>query len=174
METMTNTSCSTIFPNATLLAEITCEIEERHKRNRILVIHNLPECSKKDDEVANVSKLIEEILQDEHTCEYEVDEISKQPKMYRLGNKSAHKVRSLKVHLKSSEMRDTILDNARKLATSSSYQQVVIQKDMTPLEREHIKRLVYEKKRRNLEAKSKEGQEERRRRRTWTIPGGIM
>ncbi len=172
MEAKKTTRCSTIV--ASLMDEVICELEEKNKRNRILVIHNLPECNKQDDEVANVSKLIEEILQDEHTCEYEVDGISKQPRIYRLGNKSPHKVRSLKVHLKSSEMRDKILDNEQKLATSSSYQRVVIKKDMIPLERTYIKTLVSEKKIRNHEAKSKQEVEERRRRRTWTIPGGIM
>ena len=90
------------------------------------------------------------------------------PKVYRLGQQSTHRVRSLKVHFKSTEMKDEILTKARRLVNSENYRSVVIQKDMTPLERMHLKKLVHEKKKRNYNARLNNEEP------NWTIRGGIV
>ncbi len=163
------TNCNSLsYPDGTSIAEIINELEERNKRKKSLVIHNLPETSNAEDELANVSTLITEILQDCSAFEFETDKHSNKPRLYRLGRKSSHNKRSLKVHLKSSETRDQILANSRILSKSPYYKGIVIQKDMTPLERIHLKRLVYEKNRRNHEKRSNHLEA------NWTIRGGIL
>ncbi len=154
--------------DVTSIAEITNEMEERNKRKTSLVVHNLREASSTDEEIATVTNLISEILPDQQEFGFEADPYSKKPRMYRLGMKTPHRQRSLKIHFKSEEYKDQVLANARRLAKSETHQSVVIQKDMTPLQRIHLKRLLHEKKRRNYEARSK--QEEP----NWTIRGGIL
>ncbi len=103
-----NETSSMNYPDATSIAEIATELEERNKRRKSLVIHNLPESSNHEDEVTKVSALIEEILHDHHNFEFETEEPSRKPRLYRLGTKTRQKVRTLKVHLKYPETRDHI------------------------------------------------------------------
>ena len=56
----------------------------------------------------------------------------------------------MKCHLKSKEVCDQVLLHSRKLTKSGSFNQVVLQKDLTFMQRTQIKHLVQEKKRRNL------------------------
>ncbi len=168
IQTMETNNSSMNYPDATAIAEITTELEERNKRRKSMVIHNLPEANNQGDEAANVSSLIEEILQDHHTLEFEKEPSTQDPRLYRLGKKSAQRVRTLKVHLKCPETRDRILANAWRLASSTKHKGIVVQKDMTPLERIHLQRLVHEKNRRNYEARSNQQEA------NWTIRGGIL
>ncbi len=106
------TKCSSMnYPDARVISEITSKLEERNKRRKSLVIYNLPGANNHEEETANVSTLIEEILQDPHTPEFEKELPDQDPRLYRLGKKSAQRVRTLKVHLKSPETRDKILAN---------------------------------------------------------------
>ncbi len=57
-------SCPMKYPDVTSLAEVANELQERNKRARSLVIHNLPEAIDSDQEVKNVSSLLREILPD--------------------------------------------------------------------------------------------------------------
>ncbi len=128
-------SCNlTSYPDITSVAEVTNELQERNKRARSLVIHNLPEADNHEQEINNVSNLLHEILPDCQGTEYEHELFSQKPKVYRLGHKINNRVRSLKVHLKSAEIKDEIIAHARRLAAYENYRTVVIQKDMTPLE----------------------------------------
>ncbi len=149
------------------IAEMTNELEERNKRSKGLVIHNLPEGSDIEDE-ERVSKLLREVLESKTKVEVESDENTSMLRMYRLGRKQPNKTRSLKVHLKSAKTRDLILDNARRLSLSEDFNKIVIQKDMTPLERIHLKQLVHEKNRRNHLARMNHEEP------NWTIRGRII
>ena len=70
--------------------------------------------------------------------------------------------------LTSSETCVFTLENARKLSRSVKYKSVVLQKDLTPLERLNLKKLVREKRLRNLNATNM-GEEA-----DWIIRGGIL
>ncbi len=155
------------YPDPMTIAEMANEIEERTKRNKNLVIHNLPEGNYLEDE-EEVSKLLCEVLDCKTKVEVETDEYTSKPKIYRLGRKESNKVRSLKIHLKTASTRDQILENTRRLSSSNNFSNTVIQKDMTPLERVHLRRLVYEKNRRNHIARMNQQEP------IWTIRGGII
>ena len=161
-------SNTTIYPDVTCLAEVANELQERNKRARSLVIHNFPESSNSEQEVTNVSSLLQEILPNCEGIEFECERFSNKPKVYRLGQPSVNRVRSLKVHLKYAEIKEEIIYNARRLANSEKYRTVVVQKDLTPLERIHLKNLVYEKNRRNHVARSSQDEA------NWTIRGGVL
>ncbi len=164
--TVSNCSFSR-FPDNTTLAEVSNELQERNKRARSLVIHNLPETSSDEQELSKVSNLLQEVLPGCKDIEFEQNLLNQKPRIYRLGQ-SRNRVRSLKVHLKSVEIKEEILANARRLANSVNHREVVIQKDMTPLERIQLKRLVHEKRRRNHAARASQQEA------NWTIRGGIL
>ena len=57
--------------------------------------------------------------------------------------------RSIKCHLKSEDLCEQLLMQSRKLTHSHEFCQVVLQPDMSFLQRTHLKQLVIEKKLRN-------------------------
>ncbi len=128
----------------------------------------MPEATNDDDDMKQVKEVINEITQldIEHTLDYN-SETSK-PRVYRLGRKMTGRTRTLKVHVKSAEVCEDILSNARRLSNSERYSSVVIQKDLTKLEQKQLKRLVLEKKRRNSQAQAF-GEEP-----NWTICEGLL
>ncbi len=156
------------YSDPTSLVEVANEIQERNKRARSLVIHNLPEAINGEEEMKNVSSLLQEILPNCERIEFECDQFSQKPKVYRLGQPSSNRVRSLKVHLKHAEIKEDIICNTRRLASSENYRTVVVQKDLSPLERIHLKNLVYEKNRRNHAARARQQEA------NWMIRGGIL
>ena len=156
------------YPDTVTVAEITNELEERNKRKSSLVVHNLPEPTNENDDEVHVSKLLREILDDPNEDVFPTDVDISGKKLFRFGQRMPHRVRSLKVHLKSTELRDKVLMNSRRLIKSENYSNIVLQKDMTPMERVHLKKLVYEKKRRNFEARQNNEEP------NWTIQGGIL
>ncbi len=149
-------------------AAVSNELCERKKREMNLVIHNLPETASEEHDIATVKDLLEEISKNDLKQELQIDPFTNQPRIYRLGRKSASKMRTIKVHLKSSNVREYILDNCRRLADSVKFKAVVLQKDMTVLEREHLKRLLFEKKRRNDLAKTVHEEP------NWIIRSGVL
>ncbi len=169
MKPVTSTVSSYIeqYPDPITIAEMTNELEERNKRNKGLVIHNLPEGGNDSDE-EKVLKLLCEVLDSKTNIEVDTDEYTSKLRIYRLGKKQPNKVRSLKIHMRSARTRDQILENARRLSHSYNFNNIVIQKDMTPLERIQLKRLVYEKNRRNHVARMNHEDA------NWTIRGGVI
>ncbi len=167
-QTLTSQIIPTSCPDNVTVAEIVNELEERNKRNSSLVIHNLPESTDENDDVVHVSNLLHEVLDNPNEVLFPTDIEISRPKIHRFGQRKSHRVRSLRVHLKSAVLCDKILSISRRLMKSENYSNIVLQKDMTPMERIHLKRLVYEKKRRNHEAM--QNQEEP----NWTIQCGIL
>ena len=98
----------------------------------------------------------------------EKDQITNKPRVYRLGKKTPGKNRSIKCHLKSKEMCEAILSQSRRLSESSTFSQVVLQGDLTPLQRSHIRQLVNEKKKRNAIARKNNQDTD------WIIRGGKL
>ncbi len=155
-------------PDVVTVVEIANELEERNKRRSSLVVHNLPEPTNENDDEVHVSNLLREVLDNPNEAVFPTEGELPGPKLFRFGQRMPHRVRSLKVHLKSKEVRDKVLSNARRLMKSENYSTIVLQKDMTPMERVHIKKLVHEKKRRNFEAKQNREEPD------WIIQGGIL
>ncbi len=154
-------------PDAYHIAAITNEMCERKKRDKSFVIHNLPEANEEQD-LKSVSEIMEEIIQENVEAEIEQEVFTEKPRIYRLGRKTNSKPRTMKIHLRSTELCDQILSKARWLSSSTKYKSVVIQRDLTLLERQHLKGLVSEKRRRNNLAKAQNEESD------WTIRDGIL
>ena len=156
------------YPDTVTVAEITNELEDRNKRSSSLVVHNLPESTNENDDEVHVSKLLQEVLDDPNEAVFPTYIDFPGQTLIRFGQRMPHRVRSLKVHLQSPELCDKVLSNARRLIKSENYSNIVLQKDMTSMERIHLKKLVYKKKRRNFEARQNHEEP------NWTIRGGIL
>ncbi len=167
-QTLASQTNAMSYPDPVTVAEVTNELEERNKRRSSLVVHNLPEPTNENDDEIHVSKLLCEVLDNPNEAVFPTDVEISGPKLFRFGRRMPHRVRSLKVHLKSTELRDKVLSNCRRLMKSENYSNIVLQKDMTPMERIHLKKLVYEKKRRNFEARQNHEEP------NWMIRGGIL
>ncbi len=149
------------------IAAVTNELEERNKRKRSIVLHNVPESHDPSDDFKTVKQILQEVI----GKEVEFEEMNNKPRIYRLGRRDAQsevKTRSIKVHLKSADDCVEILRNLRKLSQSVQHTCVVIQHDMTPMQRNHIKMLVTEKRRRNNQAIVNNEEPD------WTISSGCL
>ncbi len=132
-----------------LISSITNELSERKTREANFVIHNLPETPIENDDIERVKEIIEEIMQVDCTEELQRDIYTSKPNIYRMGGRADGKKRTVKVHLTSAKLRENIISNSRRLADSVKYKTVVVQRDLSILERQHLRQLVAEKKRRN-------------------------
>ncbi len=154
-------------PDAYHIAAITNELCERRKRDKSFVIHNLPETSEEQD-FKSACEIIEEIVQEDAELEIEREVLTNKPRVYRLGRKANNKARTMKIHVQSTELCEQILSKSRRLSSSTKYKTVVVQRNLTLLERQHLKRLVAEKRRRNDLAKSQNEESD------WTIVDGTL
>ena len=126
------------------MLEVTNEVDQRRKRRRNLVIHNIEESEDATQVFEKVRVILQEVMHDKALVDQQLT------KVYRLGKPaSPGRNRSVKMHLKCEDFCHSILQNSRNLSTSKSYSNIVIQSDLTPLQRHHIKSLVQEKKERN-------------------------
>ncbi len=130
-------------PYDELMLTITNEVDQRHKRRRNLVIHNVEESVDATQECEKVRDILEEIVKEKSTVDEHLSS------MYRLGKQSPGKNRTIKVHFNCENFCQSILQNTKKLRESRLYNNIVIQADLTPLQRNHLKSLVREKKERN-------------------------
>ena len=74
-------------------------------------------------------------------------------KAYRLGKQpSPGRNRTIKIHTKCEDFCHSILQNSRDLSISKYYSNILVQSDLTPLQRHHLKSLVHKKRERNLRA----------------------
>ncbi len=146
-----------------LIAELANELEERQKRTKSLVIHNVPESRTDKEDFDTVAEIVNTVTGKE------LDPTKASiTKFYRMGHRSQSKGRSIKVHFTTTEMSAYTLENARKLSRTEKYKSVVVQKDLTPLERLNLKKLLTEKRLRNLNA-TRVGEEA-----DWIIRAGIL
>ena len=146
-----------------LIAELASELEERQKRTKSVVIHNVPESRTEEEDFDTVAEILNTVTGKE------LDSTKASiTKFYRMGHKNQSKGRSIKVHFTTTEMSACTLENARRVSRTDKYKTVVVQKDLTPLERLNLKKLVTEKRKRNLNA-TKVGEEA-----DWIIRGGIL
>ncbi len=130
-----------------LIAELSNEMEERQKRKNSIVIHNVPESISEQEDSDAISDILKEVIGEKaNTDECNI------VRSYRMGRRHPSRGRSIKVHFTSSAICEHILENARKLVGSNKHKSVVLQKDLTTLERLNLKKLVMEKRKRNLAA----------------------
>ncbi len=157
---------SELCPNE-LVAEISNEIEERRKRQKSVVIHNVPETDNQIDDVNVVTDIIQ------HVKEVRRDEVEAIiVQVYLMGQRHRYpnKGRSIKVHLISPETRSYLIEKSRSLRLSSStkHKSVALQKDLTPLERLQLRKLVREKRLHNTQARGNGEEPE------WIIRNGTL
>ncbi len=135
-----------ICPND-LVAEISNEIEERRKRQKSMVIHNLPETGSRSDDFDVVTDIIQYVSEEER------EEVkARVVQVYRMGHRHPNRGRTIKVHFNSDDFSEYLLGKSRRLISNVEYKGAVLQKDLTPLERLHLRKLVREKKMRNNQA----------------------
>ncbi len=144
------------------------ELCDRKNRETNFVIHNLPESTSEELDAESVNEIMEEIMQ--HKCAQwlEKDTFTNKPRIHRMGRQVEGRSRTIKVHLRSATLRESIISNSRRLSSSERYNSVVVQRDMTALERKCIKELVMEKKKRNDVARAMNQEPD------WTIHNGIL
>ncbi len=146
--------------------EVANELDDRQRRKGNLVLHNVPENSDQECDEDAVKSILKHVVDKE--VDVQRDPITNRPRIYRLGKRIPGKNRSVKCHLNSEQVCEQVLSQSRRLSESSRYNQVVLQEDLTPMQRSHIKQLVHEKKRRNCLA-SKNNQDP-----DWIIRGGKL
>ena len=144
--TIRSESNISLYSQHELMLEVTNEIDQRQKRRRNLVIHNVDESKDATQDYEKVRDILQEVTNDKSLVDKHLT------KMYRLGKQSPGRNRSMKIHFKCENFCHSILQNSRNLSTSKSYRNIVIQSDLTPLQRHHLKSLVHEKKERNHRA----------------------
>ncbi len=126
-----------------LMLAVTNEVDQRQKRRKSLVIHNVEEADHKTEDFAKVRDILQQVVKEESMVDQQLSN------MYRLGKEAPGRIRTIKLHFNSEDFCQSILQNTRKLRTSKSYRDIVIQADLTPLQRSHLKSLVQEKRERN-------------------------
>lgn len=136
------------------------EISERDSRKNNIIIFNLKE-SEKDDPKNRIDEDLEQARALLHAIQVKVP--IQNP--VRLGKKPGDKPRPLRLSTSSPENVKEILKGAAKLQEVDQYKGIFINKDLTPLEREAIKKLVVKKRALNDKAKEEKSGE------TWVIRG---
>ncbi len=148
------------------IAAITNELEERKKRKKSVVLHNIPETGSESDDTKIVASVLGEVAGNK--IEFEMSPYTNKPRVYRLGRLNKQRTRSIKAHFKKADVSEMILQNVRNLSKSTLHSSVVIQPDMTPMQRNQIRYLVTEKKRRNQQAILSNEEPD------WTISNGFL
>ncbi len=113
------------------LAAVANELEERNKRKRSIVLHNVPETYNVSQDIKTVENILHEIT----GKDIEFDKLNDSPRIYRLGPQSTlnrDRARTIKVHLKTAGDCDKVLLNMRKLSRSAQHSSIIIQPDMIP------------------------------------------
>ncbi len=140
---VTKMSSESIESHDEFLIEVANEVDERQKRKKTLVIHNIEETDNAAEERIQVTNILNEIIGNKNLVQQQ------QTNLYRLGKRSPAKKRTIKVHFKSEEFCRNILHHTRKLRETNHYKHIVLQPDLTPVQRHHLKMLVEEKRQRN-------------------------
>ena len=126
------------------------EIIDRDARRKNIVLFNVlesknenPESRKNEDE-SFINKLFKDVLNVEIPCN----------KATRLGAKQESQARPLRITVETQEQHESILKNAKNLRNHKEgpYANVSIRPDLTFLERQEMRELVKEKKRKQLES----------------------
>ena len=148
--------------------EVANELNDRQRRKGNLILHNVPETENQGEDEVIVSSVLTHVLGREFCIQNEDDHDYERVRVYRLGRREPGRTRSIKCHLRSEDMCEQILMRSRRLTQSHEFCQVVLQPDMTFLQRTHIKQLVKEKKRRNSFARENNEEED------WIIRDGKL
>ncbi len=136
----------TIKSNEELMIEVADEVNDRQKRKKSIVIHNIAENENEAEDEKQVINILKQVVGEQNDVEQQ------KLNSYRLGKKAPGKIRTIKIHFKSEEFCQNILQHTGKLRENKDFEHIVFQPDLTPLQRQHLKMLVEEKKVRNLHA----------------------
>ncbi len=124
------------------------EIQEREARAKNIVFFNVPE-SKNDknqdeEDVEFVDNLCKDVLKNDFPYS----------KIVRLGKKKENHTRPVRITLESRDQHEALLKSAKNLRNfrESQYKEISIRPDLTPLERQDMRVLVQEKKKKQAES----------------------
>ncbi len=131
-----------------------------------MVLHNVPDNNNPDKDAEVVEAIFKDTLGEVPTIQQDLK--TKKLRIYRLGKFTPGKNRSIKCHLNSQEDCEQIVMQSRLLEHSENYSNVIVQEDLTPKQRSHIKQLVLEKRRRNACAQENNEQPD------WVIRNGKL
>ncbi len=128
-------------------AEVSNELSDRQRRCKNVVLHNVPDSNNPAADTEVVAAIFEDLLGE--VPKFQHDLKTKRARIHRLGRYTAGRNRTIKCYLNSQEDCEQLLMQSRFLSDSTKYSNVIVQADLTPMQRAHIKQLVLEKRRRN-------------------------
>ncbi len=109
MSTITNMCLESIESHEEFMIEVANEVDERQKRKKALVIHNIEETDNATEDVTQVTNIINKIIDDE--CLVKQQQVN----VYRLGKRSPARNRTIKVHFKSEDFCRDVLQHTQSL-----------------------------------------------------------
>ena len=124
------------FTPSSVAINVADELSEQNKRKCNIVVHNLPEPPTTNSQSDTNCFL--------GICHDSLDLNVEVTKSVRLGQKQTSRPRSLLLKLSNEASRNQVLSQAPKLRFSSTWNQIYIQPDMTPTEREAYRKLQEE------------------------------
>ena len=113
-----------------LMSEVANEVDERQKRRKALVIHNIEENDDDAEDNEEVANILNRSIDNENLVQQQ------RWKSYRLGRRTPNRNRTVKVHFQSEDFCKNVLQYARKLSDSNQYKHIVFQPDLTPMQRQ--------------------------------------
>ncbi len=142
-----NSSYSNVeFPEISTL-EVSNELSDRQRRCKNVVLHNVYDSNDPATDAEEVAAIFEDMLGE--VPKFQLDLKTKRARIYRLGRYTPGRNRTIKCYLNSQEVCEQLLMQSRFLSNSTKYSNVIVQADLTPMQRSYIKQLVLEKRRRN-------------------------
>ncbi len=134
------------FPQLSTL-EVSNELSDRQRRCKNVVLHNVPDRNNPANDAEAVVAIFEEMLGEVPTIQQDLK--TKKARIHRLGRYIPGRNRTIKCYLNYQEVCEQLLMQSRSLINSTKYNNVIVQADLTPKQRSHLKKLVLEKRRRN-------------------------
>ena len=106
-----------------------------------------PDSNNSDKDAELVVGIFKDILDEVPPIQQDLK--TKKARLHRLGRYIPGRNRTIKCYLNSQEDCEQLLMQSRLLQDSRNYSNIIVQADLTPMQRFHIKQLVLEKRRRN-------------------------
>ena len=133
----------------TICTKVVTEISERENRANNIIMHGIDESNEEDgaDRTREDWETIKQVLTEIGIEEQPGD----QTMMKRLGERTEDKKRPILISLKDKRTKQEIITKARKLKDSEKFKQVGISHDLTKIQREELKNLREEARKKSTE-----------------------
>ena len=133
----------------TICTKVVTEISERENRANNIIMHGIDKSNEEDgaDRTREDWETIKQVLTEIGIEEQPGDQTT----MKRLGERTEDKKRPILISLKDKRMKQEIITKARKLKDSEKFKQVGISHDLTKIQREELKNLREEARKKSTE-----------------------